>query len=110
MDWVLGLNNDISNWLWANRSYIATSWVAVLLVLYGDNIIRFLKGIMRPYHYILKVTAFILLCSIGFGLLANFGYKALYQLLPLIERQWFGLVVVVIYFILGTLAENKNRT
>lgn len=109
MDWLFSVNNDVANWLWSYRSYIATSWVAVILVLYGDAINGLVKRLMQPYHYVLKVLAFVLLCSVGYGLLATYGYKIVQQLLPAVERKWFAVFVIITYFVLGSVAERKRQ-
>ncbi|UAA39059.1 DUF3392 family protein [Paraneptunicella aestuarii] len=109
MDWLFSLNSDASNWLWNYRNVLVTSWIAVLLVLYGDNINRLLKRAMQPYHYILRMLSFVLLCSFGYGLLANYGEVAVSKLVGLPDRNWFAGMVISIYFVLGILAERKNQ-
>lgn len=109
MDWFYSLNNDFSNWLWNYRGVLATSWVAVLLVLYGNDINRFIKRIMQPYHYILRMFAFVLLCSVGYGLLANYGELAVQKLVGLPDRNWFAGIVISTYLLLGIVAERKNQ-
>lgn len=109
MDWFWSFNNDLSNWFWSHRSVIVTSWVAVLLVLYGGNINQTLKRIMSPYHYVLRISAFVLLCSFGYGILANYGSILINHTLELPARRWFALVVIVTYFVLGAMAESKRQ-
>lgn len=110
MDWLLGVNHDAADWLWGYRRLIVTTWVAVLLVLYGDNIIRLVKRIMKPYHYSLRITAFILLCGFGFGALASYGQGMISYLIEWIDRIWFALIVIFAYLLLGFLAERKHKT
>lgn len=109
MEWLLAVNNDFSVWLWGYRNILVTSWVAVLLVLYGDNIIKLLKRAMQPYHYIVRMFSFVLLCSFGFGFIANYGEVAVTKLVAFPERDWFAMIVISIYMLLGILAEQKNQ-
>lgn len=110
MEWFLSLNNDFSNWLWGHRLVLATSWVAVLLVLYGDNINKLLKRIMQPYHYVFRMFSFVILCSFGYGLLSNYGEVAVHHLIKVPDRHWFAGIVITIYLTLGFLAERKHHT
>ena len=109
MDWLFSLNNDFSNWLWSYRNLLVTSWIAVLLVLYGDNIIKLLKRAMNPYHYLLRMFSFVLLCAFGFGFIANYGETAVYTLVNIPDRSWFAIIVISVYMVLGILAEQKNH-
>lgn len=109
MDWLLSINGEMSNWLWGYRNIIVTSWVAVLLVLYGGNINNVVKRIMQPYHYIFRMLAFVLLCAVGYGLLSNYGEVGVNYVISMPERKWFALLVVVTYLSLGILAERKNH-
>lgn len=109
MDWFFSLNSDFSNWLWGYRNVLVTSWVAVLLVLYGDTIIKLLKRMMQPYHYIFRMLSFVLLCSFGFGFLANYGEVAVNNLVNVPSRSWFGVIVIGLFLLLGVLAERKNH-
>ncbi len=108
-DWFFAINNDFSRWLWSHHAFIVTSWIAVLLVVYGDSINKFLKQLMRPYHYLLRLMAFVLLCTLGYSLLAHYGEISVYRLLQLLDRQFFGIFVISAYLILGMLAERKHH-
>lgn len=109
MDWLWSLNSELSNWFWSYRNVIVTSWVAVLLVLYGDNINKTLKRLMRPYHYVVRILAFVVLCSVGYSILANYGEVLINHTLQLPERRWFAVIVIGVYFVLGGLAERKHQ-
>ena len=109
MDWLLSVNSDVSNWLWGYRTVLVTSWVAVLLVLYGGNINKLVKRIMQPYHYLFRMLAFVLLCSVGYGLLSNYGEIGMHSLVAMPGRKWFALIVLVTYLCLGMLAERKHH-
>lgn len=109
MDWLLSVNSDVSNWLWGYRSVLVTSWVAVVLVLFGGNINKLVKRIMQPYHYIFRMLAFVLLCSVGYGLMSNYGEAGIHSLVAMPGRKWFALIVVVTYLGLGIVAERKHH-
>lgn len=109
MDLFYSLNNNFSNWLWGYRDLLVTSWIAVLLVLYGDNLNKALKRLMRPYNYFFRILSFVVLCTVGYGLLAIYGEVAANYLLSHAQRSWFAGIVITIYLFLGFLAERKHQ-
>lgn len=109
MDWLYTLNNQASNWLWSYRELLVTSWMAVLLVLYGGTINRLLKRIVRPYHYLVRMLSFVVLCTFGYGLLAMYGEQLIGYLAQLIARSWFAALVLATYLLLAFLAERKQQ-
>ena len=109
MNIIYSLNNELSNWLWSYKHILVTSWIAVLLVLYGDHLNKLLKRIMRPYHYIFRIISFVVLCTIGYGFIAIYSEVAVHQLLVFVDRQWFAGIVIFIYLLLGFLAERKHQ-
>lgn len=109
MDWLLSVNNELSNWLWGYRNVLITSWVAVVLVLFGSSINKLVKRVMQPYHYIFRMLAFVLLCAVGYGLMSNYGEIGVYWLVTMPGRHWFALIVVATYLSLGMLAERMHH-
>jgi H+/Cl- antiporter ClcA len=87
---------------------ICLAWTSSLLVIYGDELVRFTKRIARTWHFIFRVLFFVVVCGFGFGaltiMLSRFIHSKMISLnnLPLI------LAVLAAYFLLGFLAE-KNR-
>ncbi len=59
----------VSTYLKPHLAFIATAFTTALLVLYGDNINRAVKRHFNQNHFIVRTIVFILLCSIGYGLL-----------------------------------------
>ncbi|MBF0264226.1 MAG: DUF3392 family protein [Gammaproteobacteria bacterium] len=102
-------NTGLSNWLWSHKQMIVTSWIAVLLVLYGDELNKLLKRIMRPYHYLLRMLSFVVLCTVGYGFIAIYSEIGVNQLLSFVHRHWFAGIVIFIYLLLGFLAERKHQ-
>ena len=47
--------------------------MATILVVYGDIINSHIKRILAPYHFILRVSLFVVLCAFGYGALTLYG-------------------------------------
>ncbi|GLQ32786.1 DUF3392 family protein [Litoribrevibacter albus] len=109
MEWFWSLNSDLSGWFWGYRQLLITSWVAVLLVIYGGELNAVVRRIMQPYHVMMRMTAFILLCTFGYGALAVYGQLGINFALLHISKDWFAGIVIVTYLVLSVLAERKRH-
>jgi len=109
MDWLWSLNSDLSDWLWGHRQLLITSWVAVLLVVYGGELNAAVRRIMQPYHFMFRMSAFILLCTFGYGALAVYGQLAINFGLIHLNKNWFASIVIVTFLVLSFLAERKRH-
>lgn len=109
MDAVFAYYREFSYWLWDYRQFLVSSWVAVLLVVYGASFNAAVRRLMQPYHFLLRMLAFILLCTFGYGALAVYGELAIQFLLLYFDKQWFGMISIVIFLLLSFLAERKKH-
>jgi hypothetical protein len=110
MEWVLAINSELSDWFWGHRQLLITSWVAVLLVVYGGSLNALVRRVMQPYHFLIRMIAFILLCTFGYGALAVYGQLGINFGLLHLSKDWFASIVIVTYLILSLLAERKRHT
>lgn len=109
MDWLWSINSELSSWFWGYRQLLITSWVAVLLVIYGGELNSAVRRVMQPYHFLLRMAAFILLCTFGYGALAVYGQLGINFGLLHLDKNWFASVVIATYLILSFLAERKRH-
>lgn len=100
---------DASQWLRPYSANMAVAFVATLLVIYGDTINRTLRVIVKPYPMVLRITAFILLCTLGYGAITVWGSGQVAQLMYKIPDVYFALVVVFSFIVLGILAERYHK-
>lgn len=109
MAWFWSLNSELSSWFWDYRQLLVTTWVAVLLVIYGGELNALVRRVMQPYHFLMRMAAFILLCTFGYGALAVYGQLGINFALIHIDRSWFAGIVIAVYLILSVLAERKRH-
>ena len=104
-NWVL----EASLWLRPHLSSIAFMVVATLLVLYGNTINGMVKHAIRQYHFVLRVTIFILLCAFGYGLLTTVLTPILATQMASLPNLYLSPAVAIITVTLGILAERKRQ-
>ena len=88
---------------------IAVALVATLLVIYGHTINRTLRALVKPYHFVIRVMAFVLLCTLGYGLITVWGVHQVKVLIAALPSVYFTPVIVLVFIVLGILAERFNK-
>ncbi len=92
----------------AHLTTVSMVLTTALLVLYGDNINRAVKNRIRSQHFIVRTLVFMLLCSVGYGLLATLIAPSIGRLLTLGgDRLVVPLALAAICFV-GFLADQKR--
>ncbi|GAA3924733.1 DUF3392 family protein [Litoribacillus peritrichatus] len=109
MEWFFAMNSDLSDWFWDYRQLLVTSWIAVILVIYGGKLNALVRRVMQPYHFLFRMVAFILLCTFGYGAIAIYGQLAINFGLLHIKTDWFAGIVILVYLVLSVLAERKRQ-
>lgn len=89
-------------------SDVAMVIVATLLVVFGDVVNKHIKRALSPYHFVIRTSAFVLICAFGYGALMLFVSPFLAKVLLLIPSLYFGIVVVSVFLLLGYMAENRR--
>ena len=89
---------------------MSVALVATLLVIYGGVINRTVRVFVRPYPAILRISVFVLLCTVGYGALTVWCADQLRGLLGMIPDVIFGPVMAVAFIIVGILAERFHKS
>lgn len=109
MDWLNHLLLDATSNLKPYSSQLAMAMVATLLVIYGNAINRTLRALVKPYSFVIRVSAFILLCTLGYGALTVWGASQLKQLISTLPNLYFTPVMLASFVFLGVLAERFHK-
>jgi len=109
MDWLNQLLLDATAYLKPHSAQLAVAMVATLLVIYGNAINRTLRALVKPYPFVIRVAAFILLCTLGYGVLTVWGANQLRDLMSSLPNVYFAPVVVASFVVLGVLAERFHK-
>ena len=82
--------------------------MATILVVYGDIINSHIKRFLAPYHFILRVSLFVVLCAFGYGALTLYGAPFLHHIIAYLPWQYQGAGFVFAFMFIGFLAERRR--
>lgn len=108
MDVVQTILSQLSRWMQPYFAEIALSMVATILVIYGDVLNKYIKRFLSRYHFILRTTAFVLICAFGYGLLTVYAAPFAKQLILMLPHLYRGGAIVLVFLFLGYLAEHRR--
>lgn len=100
---------DFSGWFRPHLTFIASALIATILVIYGERINKAVWALVKGAHFIIRTLVFVALCAFGYGAAAVFLVPWVKKALLLPGSLWLGPVVVLIFFIVGWLAEKHSR-
>jgi hypothetical protein len=96
-------------WLKPYSMQLAVAFVATLLVIYGDAINKTVRVFVKPYPFVVRIMAFVVLCTLGYGALTVWGSAQVHKLIHQIPAVFFAPVVLTAFIILGALAERFHK-
>ena len=102
------INGSLLLWIKQHLETISMVFTTALLVIYGDNKNRAVKNRIRSYHFIVPTFVFMLLCSVGYGLLATLITPSISRLLTLGGDRLLSPVVLAAVCFIGFLADQKR--
>lgn len=101
--------DEITNFLRQHLQEIATSIIATLLVIFGSEINRFIKGIVTKNHFAVRLGVFVLVCAMGYGVATLFLVDILLNIFAYIPRQFLALSILITFIVLGLIAESRKQ-
>jgi hypothetical protein len=97
-----------AHWMRDHLSEIAISITAMILVVAGPYINAGLKLLTGKLHWLMRYTLFVLLSTVGYGLLTNYSYRGMRgMLLGLTGWQLVGMVAGVHLVLAWLLKRDK---
>lgn len=106
--WLNDLILQLSAWMKGYLNEIVLSMVATLLVIYGDAIMRIVKQQIGSLKLFLRFTLFVLFCAFGFSFLTAVASPFLSNFLAQANPVLLPLIIVLIYYLIGYLAQKKG--
>lgn len=88
---------------------IALALIATLLVIYGSEINGLIKRQVRNLPYLARLLSFVLMCAFGYGAATIFLTPLAAHWLGQLPTQWLFPAVLLIFLVVGWLAERKNQ-
>lgn len=109
MNIIYDLNLQLAHTLYSYLDEISLAIVATVLVVYGNDLNDMIKRIVSSWMFVLRVIAFILMCTFGYGLLTVWLQPFLEKALKYIDLPYLPLATLAIFTLLGVLAERKQH-
>lgn len=109
MGWITDLLLQANAWLKPYTMQLAVAFVATLLVIYGDAINKTVRAFVKPYPFVVRITTFVVLCTLGYGALTVWGSNQVHKYMHQIPATLFAPVVFAAFILLGVLAERFHK-
>ncbi len=109
MNWITDLLLQGAAYLKPYSGQLAVALVATLLVIYGDAINRTVRVFVKPYPFILRISAFVVLCTLGYGALTVWGAGQLKMFMASVPDVYFAPLMFFAFLALGFLAERYHK-
>ena len=106
IDWILEIS---SSWFRPYLKEISFSFVATLLVIYGDKINSVIRRSTSKYQYMVRILAFVIVSGFGYGFATTYLADVVKDILNWKTGSMLGVSVITIFFVLGALADRKNQ-
>lgn len=87
---------------------IPLAFVASLLVLFGDKINVFVRRRVMKWFFLVRILIFFFLCTVGYGVITVTIQPILHDTFLRIPQDYSFVFVVIIFTIVGNLAERKR--
>jgi hypothetical protein len=105
--------NDVftgaGHWIRSHLFAISMAWVATLFVIFGGDLNRLVKRIFARFHFLVRLAAFILLCSFGYSAATMVAAKLLNHFLAELSLKTLVPVVAGLFMAIGILAERRSK-
>ncbi|GGW83795.1 DUF3392 family protein [Alteromonas halophila] len=103
-----GLAAEISRMLAPYYSEMSLMLMATILVVYGDIINKYIKGVLSPCHFIVRAALFVVVCAFGYGFLTLYGAPFLHHVIAYLPWQYQGIGFIGAFLLVGILAEQRR--
>lgn len=101
--------DSITHFLRQHLHDIAVAIIATLLVIFGSDINRSIKGLVKRNHFVVRLAVFVLVCAFGYGLATVFLADLLVSLLRSIPGRFLAVWILLLFVLLGLVAERRRQ-
>lgn len=88
---------------------ISFAVAATLLIIYGNDINKGVKKSLTHHPFVMRVFLFILVASVGYGLIAVLITKGMSKFLGTLDSRVMGAFIICLFIAMGVLAERKGH-
>lgn len=98
-----------SGWLAGYLPELVNAVALTLLAIFGDDINRSVKRVVKDKNIAIRLTVFILLCTVGYGLLTTALVQVISRALAELGSFWLAPSTIALFIALGLIAERKKQ-
>lgn len=88
---------------------ISIAMTSTVLAIFGGEINDWFKAAIKRHHFVIRVTAFVLLVAFGYGALNLAVSHLLSKALMQADDLWLSPVILGVFVGLGVLAEERRQ-
>ncbi|WXL25373.1 DUF3392 domain-containing protein [Ectopseudomonas mendocina] len=104
---LLDLIATLSRWSRSHLHDISLAIIATLLVLIAPSINAWVQRNTASMNFVFRTLIFVLLCAVGYGMLIVFATPYLAQALGHFNNYTLAPVLILVFFIVGILADRS---
>ncbi|WP_019555714.1 DUF3392 family protein [Thiomicrorhabdus arctica] len=108
LNFITDLINSLSSLMKTYLNEIVLSMVATLLVIYGNDILSFVKKQIGSLRIFLRISLFVAFCAFGFAFLTSFLTPLMSQTIGQVDKLWLPFIVIISYYLIGLAAQKKG--
>jgi hypothetical protein len=98
-----------SNALRPHLAQVALAVAATLLAIFGSDINGGIKGLVKDYHFLVRLAIFVFLVAFGYGAVSLAFAHVLTGLLGQIDDLYLAPLVALVFVLIGALAEHRRN-
>ncbi len=109
MNFMVDILCGLSNFMKPHFVTIGVALTATVLILYGNDINRAVKTVLRRWHFMPRVLLFVAICSFGYGGATILGGTLFYNIIRQLSPAYQSPIIMLLFIGVGILAERKNH-
>ncbi|MDH5379037.1 MAG: DUF3392 domain-containing protein [Gammaproteobacteria bacterium] len=110
MNEIVQFHNSIDAWIRQYLLMIAMAQIATLLVVFGDGINSVVRVVMSPYPFLVRMAAFVALCTFGYGAFTALTTPIYANFLATVQKPLLVPIVIASFIVIGMLTEHGLRS
>jgi hypothetical protein len=109
MDSIVELIQSCSKFIEEYNPEVSVAISVSILVIFGGGLNGFIHKHIQQYRHVIRWLLFTLICIFVYGLLFNGFAWVINEILEQLNRKFLAPIVVVVFLILGYVAEKNNK-